>query len=360
MSHGGGVQAIIDGFADTMLTNYLVSTPDRARQKPILKILTNQGVSGHALVVADFLHTFPDEVRLMWPTPFSLPKVLFFALRYYVMVQTAFAASYGLPRGMSPEQCEAAFLRIGSRSLHRSPCMSLTARHLVSSIIVMIASEGRDTVRPSVRFLREEQETIGVSDLPAIHATAFALLTKFIKTVHFVKFPIDNLVCMPAQARNVMLSGVFALLLGSVVIVMFIMMYLAFRKHRDLNSALLTIFYRDGIFYFICLSILASGNIIVNLAAPSGGMKFLLVQTEVNLHVILSTRMLLHLRSWAERDRYAEGRGRDTGTMGAFEYSTNYGNRGGKWSTMKFERPALETIQSVSVTQTGTETTGEP
>lgn len=32
-----------------------------------------------------------------------------------------------------------------------------------------------------------------------------------------VKFPIENLVCMPAQAKNVILSGVFALLLGSVL-----------------------------------------------------------------------------------------------------------------------------------------------
>lgn len=86
-------------------------------------------------------------------------------------------------------------------------------------------------------------------------------------------------------------------------------------------------------------------------------MKFLLVQTEVDLHVILSTRMLLHLRSWAERDRYAEGRGGDSGTMGAFAYSTTHGTRGRKFSTMKFERQALDTIQSASVTQSGTETT---
>ena len=79
---------------------------------------------------------------------------------------------------------------------------------------------------------------------------------------------------------------------------MFIMIYIAFRKHRNFNSALLTVFYRDGIFYFICLSgayplwdsidtiltkdavctVLAAGNIIVNLAAPDGGFKFLLVQ----------------------------------------------------------------------------------
>jgi hypothetical protein len=91
-----------------------------------------------------------------------------------------------------------------------------------------------------------------------------------------VKLPIDNIVCMPAEANSALLSGVFALLLASLlreqprlhnpgflqliydaihwIVVMFIMMYLAFRKHRDLNSALLTVFYRDGIFYFVVLS----------------------------------------------------------------------------------------------------------
>jgi hypothetical protein len=81
---------------------------------------------------------------------------------------------------------------------------------------------------------------------------------------------------------------------------MFIMMYIAFRKHKNFNSTLLSVFYRDGIFYFICLSgaskclfsdvsstgswcvdydvALASANIVVNLAAPEGGFKFLLVQ----------------------------------------------------------------------------------
>jgi hypothetical protein len=115
---------------------------------------------------------------------------------------------------------------------------------------------------------------------------------------------------MPAEADSMLISGVFALLLASVlsmhfrchgpessrlthpviqrIVVMFIMMYLAFRKHRDLNSPLLTMFYRDGIFYFVCLSgmlassrfnrasfvdpslhsVLAIGNITVNLRAP--------------------------------------------------------------------------------------------
>jgi hypothetical protein len=74
------------------------------------------------------------------------------------------------------------------------------------------------------------------------------------------------------------------------------MIYFVFTKHRNFNSALLTIFYRDGIFYFLaitgmhsgfsnhcaaflqaCLLVLASANIIVNFAAPTG-YKFLFIQ----------------------------------------------------------------------------------
>ena len=49
-------------------------------QCPSAQILTN------TLKTADFLHTFPDEVRFMWPAPLSLPKVLFLVLRYYHVV----------------------------------------------------------------------------------------------------------------------------------------------------------------------------------------------------------------------------------------------------------------------------------
>ncbi|KAF5310337.1 hypothetical protein D9611_012060 [Ephemerocybe angulata] len=342
MSHSSALEAIIHGYKDTKITNYL-------------------GVSGHALVVVDFLETFPDEVRLMWPTPLSLPKVLFFALRYYILVHSVFAATYGVPTGMSPKQCSDSFLRVA-----------------LSSIITMIASEGRRLImsqllilkkltwtRLAILFIRvyafsgrnKKLLVFLVVQYLAIHASAFALLYKFIKTVHFVKFPIDHLVCFPAQSKNILLSGVFALLLGSVIIVMFIMMYIAFRKHRNINNALITIFYRDGIFYFICLSALATANIIVNLAAPSSGMKFLLVQSEVNIHVILSTRMLLHLRSWAEKDHWA-GRGSVTGTMAAFEYSTRLGGRDLRnISAIQFEKRVTHAVDDTTDYTMGTAAT---
>ncbi|KAJ2930412.1 hypothetical protein H1R20_g6695, partial [Candolleomyces eurysporus] len=317
------LQAIIRGYRTTKYVNYL-------------------GVAGHSAVVADFLHTFPTEVQLMWPTPLSVPKVLFFALRYYILIHHILAVLYGLPTGRSPEQCRTAFVRIG-----------------ISSILVVVASEAILFIRVYAFSGRNRKVLIYlILQFLAIHASAFVLLTKFLQTVKFVKFPIPNLVCMPASTNGHMLGGVFALLLASVVIVMFIMIYIAFRKHRNFNSALLTIFYRDGIFYFICLSVLASANIVVNLAAPDGGLKFLLVQTEIDLHVILSTRMLLHLRGWAERERKNNDTNnvKDTGTMGAMEYSTNYRAHERPLSEIKFQkRELISTRGQVTTTNIGTE-----
>ncbi|KAF5334416.1 hypothetical protein D9611_013565 [Ephemerocybe angulata] len=32
------------------------------------------------------------NVRLMWPAPFGLPKVMFFAVRYYLLISNVFSA----------------------------------------------------------------------------------------------------------------------------------------------------------------------------------------------------------------------------------------------------------------------------
>ncbi|KAF6745477.1 hypothetical protein DFP72DRAFT_925829 [Ephemerocybe angulata] len=306
---------LIHGYKDTKNTQYL-------------------GLSGHALVLADFLETFPDEVRLMWPTPLSLPKVLFFTLRYYVFVNSIFAVTYGIPTGMSPKQCSDAFMRIS-----------------YSSILIMIASEAILSVRVYA-FSGGNKKLLAflVVQYIAIHASAFALLCKFNETVHFAEYPIKNLPCFPAEAKNILLSGVYALLLGSVIIAMLSMVYIAVRKHRNLNSGLIIVFYQDGIFYFICLSALATANIIVNLAAPSAGMKFLLVQAEVNIQVILSTRMLLHLRSWAEENQWrSHGSIPTSGAVAALDYSARLARRDQQTVStldLQFADRLTETVES--------------
>ncbi|KAF6761955.1 hypothetical protein DFP72DRAFT_1061244 [Ephemerocybe angulata] len=275
--------AIINGYRATTITNYLAA-------------------SGYALVAADFLHTFPDEVRLMWPSPLSLPKVLFFTLRYYIFVHHVLAALYGQVVDLSPKACKAAFWHLG---VSTSLCVILAEGIL---FIRVYAFSGRNKkVLAWIMF-----QCIGVS------VSSFILLTKFMATVEYFEFPFGNVTCMPVAGKSYLLGAVFAILLTSVVVTMCIMGWLAYSKHRTFNSTLLKIFYRDGIFYFVCLSILASANIFVAFAAPEG-YKFLFVQTEADIHVILSTRMLLHLREWAERETVVES-GRNGGGLGGGYY----------------------------------------
>jgi hypothetical protein len=154
---------------------------------------------------------------------------------------------------------------------------------------------------------------------------------------------------------------------------MLMMMYIAFLKHRDLNNALMTIFYRDGIFYFICISGTYSGSLSgTPLTCPSASagvhehirklfcatrlqislravrtlhsLQFFtpssqtLSRTEVDIHVILATRMLLHLRRWAERERVgATANGRTPQTRSSFvcgsEEPVDYATSLDYWAT---------------------------
>lgn len=260
------LDAVVEGYRTTLYVNYL-------------------GIGGAALVLVDFLQTFPEEVSLMWPAPFGLPKVLFFLLRYSLLAHRVLAGLYGVPTGRSPEECWNGFVRTG-----------------VMSCALIAGAEGILFLR-AYAFSGKNKKLMAylIFQCVAIHTGAAVLITKFLHSTKFGPLPIPT-VCMPLQADSVLLCGAFTMILGSIVIVMLIMVYIALQEHRGCRSALLMIFYRDGIFYFICLSALALANIIVNLVAPEGGLKLLLVQTEVDAHVILATRMLLHLRGWAAQE----------------------------------------------------------
>ncbi|KAF5334379.1 hypothetical protein D9611_013559 [Ephemerocybe angulata] len=266
------VHSIVEGYEATKYTNYLA-------------------VGGFALIMADYLQTFPDEVRLMWPGRMTLPKAIFFALRYYSMAHHILALMYGERTGLTPSECKASFERVSISTA----AIIVTAEALL--FLRVYAFSGKNRKMHAYLILL----------FIAIQASASFLLYKFLDSVKFVKSPFLNMVCLPLHLNSTLLAYVFTLLLLSVIIVMLIMVCIAFKKQGNFNSALVTTFYRDGIFYFICLSALASANIIVNFAAPAG-YKFLFIQTEADLHVILSTRMLIHLRACADRDPHLSGR----------------------------------------------------
>ncbi|KAF5318385.1 hypothetical protein D9611_013920 [Ephemerocybe angulata] len=206
---------------------------------------------GCTFAIADFLQTFEDEletdgnvkVQYMWTASLSIPKVLFFIARYSTLANNVLGilAPGSFPGGSgTPEDCLMALLR------------------------------------------------------PAIHTVVFYFNFKWFATVKFTRWILPTgSICMMTESNSAFFATTFEALLVSVTSAMLIMVVIAYRVHRGLNSKLLTAFYRDGIFYFICLAV--SANVVENWLGE-GAYKFIFIAFEMNLHGILSTRMLLHLR----------------------------------------------------------------
>ncbi|RXW14083.1 hypothetical protein EST38_g11772 [Candolleomyces aberdarensis] len=83
--------------------------------------------------------------------------------------------------------------------------------------------------------------------------------------------PIPALIgCFAIRAHNVLFSIVYALILTSELIILAITFWIGCRNYAGLKSRLVLMFYRDGLGYFVCVTVIAAGNIICNLVAPPG------------------------------------------------------------------------------------------
>ncbi|TEB31068.1 hypothetical protein FA13DRAFT_479047 [Coprinellus micaceus] len=260
---------ILDGYEWTQRLNYL-------------------GISGFTVLLCDFLHTFPDEVRLMWPQPLSPLKALFLFLRYYIMGHMILLINYGYPTGVTTQHCTTTFIAM-----------------TISSGFLIVASEWVLFIRVWAFSGRNKKVLafLGFQAIAIHGATKITLVTLFIRSVRFSPVPFHlNMPCLVADSNDKLLSGTFGLLLWGLVSIMSIMIFFVYQRHRHLKTKLLSVFYRDGVFYFVCLSMLATVNIVVNTTSKARGFKYLFTQIEVISHVILSTRMLIHLRLCAERE----------------------------------------------------------
>lgn len=223
----------------------------------------------------------------MWPAKFSIPKALFFVVRYYTIGNLILSTFTSYPLyGDDTEGCLKAYIRAA-----------------ISCTVVSIGAEIILFYRVHAFAGRSRNMAIFLAIVfCGVHSSGYYLLVRFLQSLRFKKWPFPNIpACMPVAGESDFLGGVFATVLLSVSIVMTIMMFLVVRKHRDLNSTLLTTFYRDGIFYFVVFTVLSTVNIIISFAA-TGTYKGLLVEFSIDLHSILSTRMLLHLRSVVTSD----------------------------------------------------------
>lgn len=265
-----------------------------------------------AVLSADFLETFPEEVEYMWSTALSVPKILFFLLRYLSFAHTAISVIYqtGQP-GNGGKECIPPFLQA-----------------VFSTVTINTLCEAISYVRV-YGFAGRNPILLAVLSVVFISTTVlqYYFLATFAKTIRFAEIPASaRLGCVPIAGKNLLLSIVFKLVLANLVFVTIIMVYVAYDRRDGTYGVggLMRLFYRDGIFYFIVLSALAITNIIFDHTAPPNGLQFTMIQIQLHLNSALTGRMLLHLRAWAQKDRmktYQMSGRAETSMLGELEFS---------------------------------------
>ncbi|RXW25149.1 hypothetical protein EST38_g664 [Candolleomyces aberdarensis] len=236
-----------------------------------------------ALLTADYLETLPREVRYMWPSKLSVPKALFFINRYWAFAHTIISVIHHGDLSLSGlKGCQRIF------ALDAYSCLLLPAVCEAISYVRVYAFAGRNKY------------------LLALQAIKLWVLVRFLPTVEFAEFPPEAHVgCLAVRANSVLLSNIYILVVVSLATVTFIMVFIAYQRQRNTHGvdsgSLFSLFYRDGIWYFVVLSALAVANIIFDHTAPSNGLQFTMVQMQVHMDSILAGRMLLHLREWGEK-----------------------------------------------------------
>lgn len=107
-----------------------------------------------------------------------------------------------------------------------------------------------------------------------IRAVEWYFLVKFVRTLDFLTVPKGvNVGCIATKAQSRLLSACFMGVLVSLTSVTLMMIVIAYRRRQmaaGSTGSLFRLFYRDGIFYFICLSSLSIANIICDYSAPVG------------------------------------------------------------------------------------------
>ncbi|KAH6902700.1 hypothetical protein BKA70DRAFT_1304272, partial [Coprinopsis sp. MPI-PUGE-AT-0042] len=245
-----------------------------AAAQGLASVRANVVLVGGALLLAEFFDTFESEVELIWPSNWSIVKVVILCkqeeLRQRIIAQYSTDNFVLNPK---PLTCQIMF-----GMLVLGICTSI----IISEVLLYLrlyALSGRKrwalillacnvTVGHILCYwVRRGKEVEGVSGCRTIHASNLLVVMGY---------------------TTLLYSGLTAMVLS---IFFGVRAYWASRR-----SPLLQVFYRDGTFYFIVLAVMSVGNGIS--AFP--GYRYIMGPLQAVMHSTLSTRMVLRLKAQAK------------------------------------------------------------
>ncbi|KAJ3523540.1 hypothetical protein NMY22_g11393 [Coprinellus aureogranulatus] len=237
-------------------------------------------IAGITIVVADYAHTLPEEVELIWPTRLSLPKLIFLSVRYGNFMITVIEFLYTFIPIFSSKGCRATMTGITVYDIIQSSLgegePNYSEIEYWTNIDVPFCARSNN-ISQGVRVLRERSKNT---------LSPRGRLRSF-------QCPRDG-ICGEVASVYRRVSG------------------LSYTQH---GGGLLAQFYHTGFGYFLALIALNAVNILVNFFGPVGA-RYMLTRFQFHLHGVIVTRVILHLRAYSEQARFR------TITLGSVDFNS--------------------------------------
>ncbi|TCD64262.1 hypothetical protein EIP91_004301 [Steccherinum ochraceum] len=270
-----------------------------------LRTETYLDVASAALLVYDFILTFPAEVTLIWPSQWNLVRILFFLTRYLAFVDMSLVLFYQTKTNVTVETCKRTYFPAG---------WLIVIGISIAEIILV--------VRTWAIWGRSKRIGIALGVVSVVALTPVLVIEHlFLNSLTFAPYP------NPATPGCLLTGGSSVIAISFVIVIMFetfvlILTLVKGVQHYRIagNRGFVSVLYRDGILFYIYLlrgwsrssilllaseatAVVSLINLIVIVTAPRELADILAIFQRV-LHSCLSTRVLLNLREARARETH--------------------------------------------------------
>ncbi|KAJ7189978.1 hypothetical protein GGX14DRAFT_546981 [Mycena pura] len=265
-------------------------------------------VASLAILVFDYCLTFDLELSLIWPTKMSLMKTLFLFARYTPFFDVPVGLYYTLAPNVSLKDC-----------------FNLNTTATTMSVFGIAIGEAILVLRTFAPSGRDRNVLLIIGTIYALAASATLVMVGiFLRSMTFGPPIFSKIPGCNETGGNFILIGIcFILVLVNETALMSFTLWLGWKRYRTLRNPFVVTLYRDGITYFIFLTLGSATNFAILIAGEvrqtvsispfqrsadnttgraSGTTKHLPISFLRVMHSVLSTRILLHLRD-VERKR---------------------------------------------------------
>ncbi|KAJ7507383.1 hypothetical protein B0H11DRAFT_1971517 [Mycena galericulata] len=238
------------------------------------------------ILLFDYSVTMDLEMSLMWSSKWSLSKFLFFLSRYSPLFDVPVLLYYSMMPNLSFELCS---------QLHAAASWGTIFGIAVAEAILILRTYALSGRKRSVLIFFTTVWTIAI-------LSSIVLLELFLRSVIYGPPPSPDVPgCFLVDGDVVFASVPFVLVLLNDTIIMAYTLWIGLRNYRHSRNPLILALYRDGIKYYIFLSIISLINVATLLQAPKPMAQLFNTFLRV-VHSVLSTRILLHVRNIEQID----------------------------------------------------------